>query len=115
MPPWRTGARSLVPTAHRRAHEALHNDSPIDARGIALWCRFIDTEPAQPVAWRQPSAQPLAEVVLLRLGPAVGARQARRDPFARLSIGTCPPFSVQAWTVPLASMALGAPAWPLAQ
>jgi hypothetical protein len=98
----------MLPTAHRRAYHALHNDSPIDALGIALWCRSIDTEPAQAVACRQPSAQPLAEVALLRLGPTVGARQARRNPFARLSIGTSPPLSVQAWTVPLASIALGA-------
>ena len=53
-------------------------------------------------------AQPLAVVVLRRLGPAVGARQARRDPFTRLSIGTSPPFSAQAGPVLLAPITVGA-------
>jgi len=78
----------LLPTAHCRDHEVLHSDPPIDALVIARWCRFIDTERAQALAWRQPSAQPLAEVVLLQLDPAVGARQTRRDPFAGLAVGS---------------------------
>jgi hypothetical protein len=65
----------------------------------------IDTEPAQAVAGRQAVTEPVAEEVLLRLGPAVGAPRARRDPLAGLSVGSSPPLGVQPWPVLLASMA----------
>jgi len=98
----------MLPAAHRGEHQALHADPSIQALVLALWCCFVNAVRAEAVVRRQPVAQPLAKVVLLRLSLTIGAPGARRDPFTRLAVSPSAPRGMQAWAVLLASMTLGA-------